>query len=226
MTIEHKNIADGQRHEPKGISTAVTDSVYKADGSGSGTWSPISLQGQALAELGQVAKSLGNGSVVWKHIPSGWAYYQQGTGTQAFTTAYSKLIIDSLNAGTTEAYLPYDIRGTGSLWDEINSKITPISVGDSYDIRLDLNVTAESGTPTEVTVQLDIGSGAGPTAPIVTKYEKTGRTVPYNFTVTFPIFCLNDFKTNGGQFFIKTDAGSVTVTNRAISIIRTSAGDF
>lgn len=38
MAIEHVNIADGQRHEPKGISTALDNTTYHANGAGSGEW--------------------------------------------------------------------------------------------------------------------------------------------------------------------------------------------
>jgi hypothetical protein len=39
MTILHVNIADADRHEPKGISTATAGQVYVADGAASGDWS-------------------------------------------------------------------------------------------------------------------------------------------------------------------------------------------
>tara|TARA_R110000824_G_scaffold344886_1_gene531539 strand:+ start:7180 stop:7806 length:627 start_codon:yes stop_codon:yes gene_type:complete len=35
MTIEHKDIVDGERHEPKGASTATLDYILKSDGDGS-----------------------------------------------------------------------------------------------------------------------------------------------------------------------------------------------
>jgi hypothetical protein len=38
---EHVAITDPQIHEPKGISTAAAGTVYKANGSGSGTWVDI-----------------------------------------------------------------------------------------------------------------------------------------------------------------------------------------
>lgn len=41
MTIEHKNITDAERHEPKGISTAVSSTIYIADGLGSGEWRKV-----------------------------------------------------------------------------------------------------------------------------------------------------------------------------------------
>jgi hypothetical protein len=40
-TINHKDIPDGERHEPKGAATATAGQVYVASGSGSGTWRSI-----------------------------------------------------------------------------------------------------------------------------------------------------------------------------------------
>ena len=40
--IEHKDIADPNIHEPKGVATATEDAVYVADGSGGGAWQRIS----------------------------------------------------------------------------------------------------------------------------------------------------------------------------------------
>lgn len=45
MTIQHKDVPDAQRHEPKGISTATVDQVYVANGSGSGTWKKVQWNG-------------------------------------------------------------------------------------------------------------------------------------------------------------------------------------
>lgn len=39
--IQHKDIPDQYLHEPKGVADAALDSVYHADGSGSGIWKPI-----------------------------------------------------------------------------------------------------------------------------------------------------------------------------------------
>lgn len=38
MATEHVNIADGERHEPKGASTASDEQVYVSDGAESGAW--------------------------------------------------------------------------------------------------------------------------------------------------------------------------------------------
>lgn len=38
MAVQHKNISDAERHEPKGISTAAVDTIYVANGAASGVW--------------------------------------------------------------------------------------------------------------------------------------------------------------------------------------------
>lgn len=42
MTIQHKLIPEAQLHEPKGISTAAANKVYKSNGAASGSWEKIS----------------------------------------------------------------------------------------------------------------------------------------------------------------------------------------
>lgn len=45
-TIEHTNIADPFRHEPKNISTANAGEVYIADGAASGSWELVETYGE------------------------------------------------------------------------------------------------------------------------------------------------------------------------------------
>lgn len=226
MAIEHKDITDGQRHEPKGASTASTGSVYVSDGAGSGSWTTPVLTGQASSLEGQILKADGAGNYSWKNSPEGWAHYKHNSGTQTFTGTASKIQIDGLGGATETSYLPYIIRGTGELWDNVTNKIAPIVVGDTYNIRLDLPVTAEAGNPTELTLFLDIGGTASITIPVVTEYTAVGKATPYTVSTSFNIFCLATFVANGGQLFLQTDTGSVTTTNPAITVIRTTAGDF
>ncbi len=41
MTIQHNIIADPDIHEPKGVATAASNSLYVANGSGSGVWQTV-----------------------------------------------------------------------------------------------------------------------------------------------------------------------------------------
>ena len=45
--IQHKNIVDAERHEPKGASTAAIDTIYVSNGAASGTWKelPFAING-------------------------------------------------------------------------------------------------------------------------------------------------------------------------------------
>lgn len=160
---------------------------------------------------------------------NGWGNYSDAEttpATQTFNTTASKLQIDGGGSSTNENYLPLEIKGSDSLWDIANDKITPINIGDSYSVRLDFEVTGETGSPTDITIQLDIGGDVTPTIPIVTRYSTAGKSTPYNVSIAFPIFCLSTFKTNGGQIFIDVDTGSITVASRGIFITRLSSGNI
>ena len=37
-TLQHADIPDGERHEPKGVASATSGQVYVADGAASGAW--------------------------------------------------------------------------------------------------------------------------------------------------------------------------------------------
>lgn len=39
--MEHRNIPDGELHEPKGAATALEGTFYKSNGSGSGSWGKL-----------------------------------------------------------------------------------------------------------------------------------------------------------------------------------------
>ena len=159
----------------------------------------------------------------------GFGFYvhdQTTPSTQVITTTASKLILDGAGATSTSLYLPYEIRGTAELWDTVNNKIVPIDVGDGYTVRIDLQITAKTLTPAELVLELDISGGATPTTVIVERIIGTSKTPPYTVSVGFPFFALATFNANGGQIFLKTDAGTVTLTKRQISIHRISHGQL
>jgi hypothetical protein len=226
MSIEHKNIPDGQRHEPRGVSTATEGTAYIADGSGSGSWKVPQVEGQSSSEEGQLLKADGAGGYSWVNSVTGWGYYKHNGTGQVFNTTPSKLVVDGLEGTSEDSYLPYVIRGVDTLWDSSTNKLKPINIGDSYLVRIDLPVTSETGSPTEATLSLDIGGSASPTTVINTHYHPTGKSTPYTMTFSLDIFTLGTFLTNGGQVFINTDSGSITVDKPAIKVTRTASGSF
>lgn len=72
MAIPHRDLAGAELHEPKGIETAPANSVYFADGIGSGTWEPISDTVLNLNEYSLTSTmtdiSAANGRVYF-HVP-------------------------------------------------------------------------------------------------------------------------------------------------------------
>lgn len=157
----------------------------------------------------------------------GWGYYQDGEtspATQSITTTASYLQIDGLGSNSNSDFLPSEILGTDELWDTTNDKITPIGVGDSYSVRIDLEITGKTGSPTLIDLTLDIGGTGAITIPIVQRILPTSKTPPYKISLAFPIFCLTTFNTNGGRIFLATDTGTVTIGARGVSLFRMSKG--
>ena len=73
MTIEHKLIADAQLHEPKGASAASVNTVFVADGSGSGAFEKVDSANidSGVATGGQVLAADGAGGTSWVTEPGG-----------------------------------------------------------------------------------------------------------------------------------------------------------
>ena len=156
---------------------------------------------------------------------AGWGNYAQSAATaQTITTIDSKLVIDGGGAASNSSYLPLEIRGISELWDTTNNKITPIAIGDGYTMRIDLEITGKTGNPKGLDFSLDIGGGAAPTNVFIERVISTVKSTPYRVSVAFPFYTLSDFKTNGGQIFLKTDTGTLTIASRMLSIHRISSG--
>jgi hypothetical protein len=154
---------------------------------------------------------------------SGFGFYVNDTGTQTITSTASKLVIDGAGTTSTSAYLPLEIRGSGDeLWDSLNNKITPIAVGDSYLARMDLEITSKAGSPTELTLGLDIS----PTTTILQKTIVATKSTPFSLSITFNFFSLSTFVSNGGELFLETNTGTLTVSKRQLLIHRISSGQI
>ena len=167
-------------------------------------------------------------SIVQKlYDTAGFGFYvedQTTPSTQVINTTPAILQIDGLGATSTSAYLPHEIRGVDELWDASVNEIKPINIGDGYTLRLDLEITSKTATPTELILDLDINGGATPTVVIVERIIGVGKTPPYVVSIGFPFFSLSTFVTNGGRLFLSTDSGTLTLTRRQLSIHRISNG--
>jgi hypothetical protein len=157
----------------------------------------------------------------------GYAYYDDsGTMPITVTTTPVRVTINKLGPRNYDAKLPLPIRGIGSLWSGTHF-ITPIAVGDAYDLRFDFMVNSKSSNPNRIVLTLDIGGDTNSiTIPVVEITEGITKTPPYRETMTFPIFVRSDFFNNGGQLFMNTDTGSIEVGTRAIFLKRDYNGNL
>ena len=162
-------------------------------------------------------------SIVQKlYDTAGWGNYADGEtapATQTINTTPSLLLIDGLGGISDSNYLPREIRGTGELWNNVDS-ITPINVGDAYDVRFTVTITAKTASPNVINAVLDIGSAVGITISVAEVQIPVVTAPPFTVTGSLPIFCLATFKANGGRLFLSTDAGTLTLSSRAIFIKR------
>jgi hypothetical protein len=139
-------------------------------------------------------------------------------------TTFVKLTIDGAGATSNSSYLPLAIRGSSELWNTTTNKIDAVNAGDGYTMRLDLEVSAKTGVPTQLSLVLDIGTTGAPTIVIVSIDYPVAKTPPFSISVGFPIFSLATFKANSGQIFLKADTGTLTIASRQITIHRISNG--
>lgn len=179
-------------------------------------------------------KVSGNNGIITSDrlTPTGWGYYVDGETAPATQVVPSspplKLEIDGLGGTSNEDYLPKVVRASGTLFDTTLDKITPITEGDSYDIRLQVGINGTSGGAANLTLVLDIGAtpdgtgGAG--SIIVASDTKTVKGVGTPVILSFPIFSLGTFISNGGTFFLSSDTGTVTIDSRELLIVRTASG--
>lgn len=106
MAIQHKNITEADLHEPKGVSTASSGTVYKANGAGTGAWS-YPIVGQNTALSGQVFVSNGANSGTWSYPPAkGHAeiYINSGATTHTLGSAQSYTKLNPSGEWTASGY--------------------------------------------------------------------------------------------------------------------------
>ena len=149
----------------------------------------------------------------------GWGFYvDDATSTLLVDDdQYYKLPINGLAGNTNTDYLP----SGSALWDSVGNKITPVAVGDAYDLRVQLEIIATNSNPSRLEIALDIGGAASPSIVITQKALTLKTGVPQTVIFSFPFFSLGTFVTNGGQLFLKTTSGSLTISERSVLLVKT-----
>jgi hypothetical protein len=130
----------------------------------------------------------------------GWVEYKDLTNTvsskQSLTAGQQNaLTIDG--ASTIKTYKPLGI-GTAELW--AGNKITPLALGDAYQIRIDFNAEiANANGYFDFGIYID---GAIGYAVQDTFTFPKGSGVAHRFSLNFLIYCMSTFIANGGELRI------------------------
>ena len=120
MTIQHKNIAEADLHEPKGVSTAPANKVYVSNGSGSGSWQalPAKLYAEIYIDGGSTTQTLSAASAYAQLNPTGeWTENLKNGLTT--TPANGEITLTSGGAYLIEFWIVFDTAAisSGSLYN-------------------------------------------------------------------------------------------------------------
>lgn len=155
MTEYHSTLTDPNIHEPKGITTAGTDTVYVSTGSGTGLWTPTKILG-AAPNYGRL--SLLNNSTGFT-LTTVNVWYESGLTHQKLQ--YGVLNIE----GTERLLIPYQgayrvtisASLTHSVGSSIEMGISPVGTGSATYI----TATCPTGVVTNLSYDNIIEYNAG-----------------------------------------------------------------
>lgn len=198
--LQHKDIPDPERHEPKNISTATADQVYAANGAGSGTWKILTEENVGLSG-GLVA------DVVVSDGAGGFAYRAFSHGSTSF-----------VNIST-----PYTLT-----YPATYAKVAPTTVAGGMPQQVTEGTNARltyTGTPTQhfhvaVTVSAAQSSGANrdirfaiyKNGSLVTSSE-TVQTTTTGVKVSTALHCDTSLSTNDYlEVYAQNDGASGDIT--------------
>lgn len=132
MSIQHRNIPDPERHEPKGIAAAAVDTVYSANGAGTGSWKELPFV--ITAKLDDVS----NPSFVLVPIPFNLVVQSiRLVLGNAITVANSVITVtrsDAATMGTTN--IPYSASAEGTVVDLVPSGNNTITASTQKYIKI------------------------------------------------------------------------------------------
>jgi hypothetical protein len=166
-TVQHKDIAEAQLHEPKGASAASTGSVYVSNGAGSGVWKKsdtTTLKGLA-GDGGITGRKLLSDGTNGFVLAADSAY-----GTMAITTNTTNFTTAAAADATLKTTAQYQIfTGTGAPWAA--TEVSGVTFGTD-------KLTVTSSGYYRIDLTMSIKAFPSNTAKVATKFRVNGT----NFT--------------------------------------------
>lgn len=219
MTIQHKNIPDAELHEPKGASTAVVNTAYWSNGSGSGAWEKVKANKlEGLAGDGGVARLKvvtdgANGFDLYRDYAFGKMHITNNAIPFALTAAADT----TLNTASQYTLLT----GSGApfangLEDGVTFSVNKLTANYAgvYDLNFWACLTSFPSNTAHVALKFKINNTTFSDMKVVTKSNSNGDD---------GILSANDFVTLGAndyiQLYIASDAtGNVVINNSALTM--------
>ncbi len=94
--VTHASLTGAELHEPKGVATAGSNTFYKANGSGSGSWSALDYSVFPAGTQIGFAYNAGSYPTLTGTIPTDGTIPQNTEGTEIMTCAYTPKAANSL----------------------------------------------------------------------------------------------------------------------------------
>lgn len=189
--VQHSTLTDPNLHEPKGISTAAADQLYRSNGSGSGTWTNAN-----------------------RFPGTGWGQYRNatfvGTTSDDFTNT-EKLL--RFTEDVTVTQVPISLGGTtSSLFNLTDDKLLFVTAGDLHSVTTTFKIYSTSGSPASLDIKM-YGSSDGITygtllgETTVSLIKGAGQVITE--TALFPV--TSAMVTHGAQIFMRTNTGTINI---------------
>ena len=202
--IEHASIADADRHEPKGASTAATGQTIISDGAGGTSFGNLDYSDLASAPV-----------VPAQFAVQGWSNYTDtatsGTPITIPTPGtFVELTCDGLGA-ITDSTFAYPT-GTET-WNTSTNRFdfSNLNIGDTVDFRVALSIITTAANAV-IDLEAEFGLGVTPfkIALDSSAYFKTSGT--YTLVGNMTLFIGNDLiQNNPGRLIITCDITGTTV---------------
>lgn len=189
--VQHSTLTDPNLHEPKGISTASADQLYRADGSGSGTWTNAN-----------------------RFPGTGWGQYTNTTytGTTGLPISTTEVLIP-FTTDATVTQIPISLSGTtSSLMDLSTEKLLFITAGDLHAVTFTYKIYSVAGSPASMDLKI-YGSSDGTTystvlgETTVSLIKGAGQVVTE--TALFPV--TSNMVSHGAKIYLATNTGTANI---------------
>lgn len=146
-TIQHSAIPDGERHEPKGVSTASSGQVYVADGAASGSW-------RKVRDTDMDFSVKANNLFGWNDIADNLY-----TSASPRSISASTRTLLTNNAAATQT----DTSRLGAIWNTSGNYFQMNDLNALYIVRTQFKAKASAAAGTPYVIKLEVETSNGPT---------------------------------------------------------------